>query len=320
MKLSKILFSSDLHGSDMVFSKLLNAAIANKVDAIVIGGDLSGKTITPIIDVGNGVFKTNYLGTVKVVNNVNAFNQIERDINNIGSYPIVLSIEQIEKLNSDENFKKSLFLKATIDKLRGWLNLAQLMLKPHNIRLIMICGNDDYYELDEVIEDSGFAENPERKIVIIADKFEFFGDSSSTITPFDCPRDISEDEIKQRILNRLKSISDFHNAIFVFHTPPFNSSLDNVIDVEFDGVEYRHKLVSGQPLIVPAGSRAIRDIIEKFQPLFSLHGHIHESPGEYSIGRTVCFNPGSDYSYGYLRSYLITFVEGRIVGRLLLKH
>ena len=42
----------------------------------------------------------------------------------------------------------------------------------------------------------------------------------------------------------------------------------------------------------PVGSRAVREAIEKTQPLLGLHGHVHESPGAQKLGRTLCVNPG----------------------------
>lgn len=69
-------------------------------------------------------------------------------------------------------------------------------------------------------------------------------------------------------------------AVFVFHAPPFNTKLDMV----YNGSH--------------VGSRAVREFIEKHQPLVTLHGHIHESPrvsGNYEemIGNTLSINPGS---------------------------
>jgi uncharacterized protein len=64
--------------------------------------------------------------------------------------------------------------------------------------------------------------------------------------------------------------------------------------------------------MVPVGSRAVRQAIEEYQPLLSLHGHIHESPGSVRIGRTVAVNPGSEYGEGVLRGALITVGGGRI--------
>jgi len=53
------------------------------------------------------------------------------------------------------------------------------------------------------------------------------------------------------------------------------------------------------------GSTACRSVIERYQPLLGFHGHLHESRGTFKLGRTVCINPGSEYSEGILRAALV---------------
>ena len=64
---------------------------------------------------------------------------------------------------------------------------------------------------------------------------------------------------------------------------------------------------------VHAGSTTVRKIIEKYQPLVGLHGHIHESPGFVKIGRTECLNPGSEYGEGVFKGYLVEVDGSRIL-------
>jgi Icc-related predicted phosphoesterase len=60
------------------------------------------------------------------------------------------------------------------------------------------------------------------------------------------------------------------------------------------------------------GSTAVRTVIEKYQPMLGIHGHIHESRGTVKIGRTLCINPGSEYGEGILRGALIDIDEKAI--------
>lgn len=59
------------------------------------------------------------------------------------------------------------------------------------------------------------------------------------------------------------------------------------------------------PEMIPVGSTAVRDAILRYQPLVSLHGHIHESKGVQRIGRTRAVNPGSEYAEGVLDGALV---------------
>jgi uncharacterized protein len=68
--------------------------------------------------------------------------------------------------------------------------------------------------------------------------------------------------------------------ILVAHQPP----VDTKCDIVYDGLSElgaRH-----------IGSVAIRKYIEEAQPLLALVGHIHESVGVDTIGKTVIVNPG----------------------------
>jgi Icc-related predicted phosphoesterase len=76
-------------------------------------------------------------------------------------------------------------------------------------------------------------------------------------------------------LERLASLSDPARTVYVFHSPPYATTLD--------------RLHGG---ITPIGSRAVRTFIDRRRPPLTLHGHVHESPGVERLGTTVCANPG----------------------------
>ena len=87
-------------------------------------------------------------------------------------------------------------------------------------------------------------------------------------------------------LKRIPIIDPAH-TVAVIHTPPFNTHCD----VLFDG---RH-----------IGSRAVRSWIEKNHLRLTLHGHIHESPKLSRsfcdrIGSTTVINPGCDHTRAHL--------------------
>ena len=95
----------------------------------------------------------------------------------------------------------------------------------------------------------------------------------------------------ERDLATLVHDGSVDRAIFVIHTPPYDTPLDRAA---LDGKQHEHV-----PLDVHIGSIAVRRFIEKRQPLLTLHGHVHESTrltGEWkvNIGRTVCMNGAHD--------------------------
>jgi Icc-related predicted phosphoesterase len=81
------------------------------------------------------------------------------------------------------------------------------------------------------------------------------------------------------------------HAVFLFHTPPYDTPLDRAA---LDGKTYEHVALD-----VHVGSIAVRRFIEDRQPLLTLHGHIHESARltglwKIRIGRTTCINGAHD--------------------------
>jgi Icc-related predicted phosphoesterase len=89
-------------------------------------------------------------------------------------------------------------------------------------------------------------------------------------------------------------------AIFNLHCPPYGSKLDDAPALD----EQLRPLYGGQA-VRPVGSTAVRDAILRYQPMLSLHGHIHESRGVARLGRTLALNPGSSYESGVLHGAIV---------------
>lgn len=104
-------------------------------------------------------------------------------------------------------------------------------------------------------------------------------------------------------------IEDMDRAIFNIHVPPYGTGLDAAPELE-DGL----RLKRGGTINTPVGSTAVRDAILEYQPLLSLHGHIHDSRGVQRMERTLAVNPGSAYSDWTLQGVVVD-LEGATVTR-----
>ena len=63
----RFLFSTDLHGSEVVWRKFLNSAKIFDLDALVISGDMTGKMIIPIFKQADGNFKATIFGEESIL-------------------------------------------------------------------------------------------------------------------------------------------------------------------------------------------------------------------------------------------------------------
>lgn len=104
-------------------------------------------------------------------------------------------------------------------------------------------------------------------------------------------REVLKHQTIQNDLQDLTQDANLSRAIFLFHTPPYETSLDRAA---LDG-----KKVNYVDLDVHVGSIAVRRFIESRQPLLTLHGHIHESAritGSWKerIGKTFAFSSAHD--------------------------
>jgi Icc-related predicted phosphoesterase len=135
------------------------------------------------------------------------------------------------------------------------------------------------------------------------------------MTPWMCARDIEEDELARKLDALAGLIQNPERTIAVLHVPPIGSGLDTCPDLDKN-----LKMITsgGQVVMKSAGSSAVKAFIEKVQPMLSLHGHIHESPGHVHIGRTLAINAGSEYAEAIMKAAIINLENGKVKGHLLI--
>ena len=98
------------------------------------------------------------------------------------------------------------------------------------------------------------------------------------------------------------------------HVPPYDCTLDECPKLDWSTDPPTPVVVAGVAQTASVGSTAMRKVIEKYQPLLCLTGHIHESRGLVKLGRTTVINPGSEYGEGILRGCIVTLEPGKVVG------
>jgi hypothetical protein len=105
----------------------------------------------------------------------------------------------------------------------------------------------------------------------------------------------------------VKKVKDIQNSIFVLHSPPYDSDIDEAPELDKNMTP-----IDGGQQLIHVGSTAVRDIIMEKQPLLGLHGHIHEARGASTLSRTLCINPGSEYSEGILDGVVVELEKNKV--------
>jgi len=304
-KITRLLYIADIHGSVPVFSKLLRGWKIFDVQNIILAGDLSGKAVIPVIQQPDGKYRCKVLGQTWVVDE-KELPMIERKINTLGFYPYYTDEDGAQDLLDPKKYDE-IYMRLVKERLRDWIKKIEETFKDTGVKFFVSAGNDDPDELREIIQQSSYVVDPEDRVVTV-DGHEMISLGWSNPTPWHTPRECSEEELREKIEKLVSMVSDMKGCIFNFHCPPKDTMIDTVAYVD------EKTLKMDMRKIVGAGSIAIREAIEKYQPMLGLHGHIHESRGVFRLGRTLLINPGSEYAEGILRGVIVVLEKERVKG------
>jgi Icc-related predicted phosphoesterase len=305
----RIFFCTDLHGSEICFRKFLHAGDVYGADVVIMGGDCTGKMIIPVVGSDAGGWRCDWAGRTVEPATDEELGELEKQIKNNGLYPVRMTEAELASIADDPAARHALFERVMLETLSGWTELAQERLHDSGLEVIFTPGNDDEWSVDTVLAASDFIEAAEGKVVRIAGGHEMLSLGWANPTPWDTPRECSEEDLAEKIRVLAEQIEDMDRAIFNIHVPPHGTGLDSAPEIE-DG----NRVKRGGTIQASVGSTAVRDAILSYQPLLSLHGHIHESRGMQKLGRTTCINPGSAYSDWTLQGVIVD-VEGSKVKR-----
>ena len=309
-KNTRIFFTTDVHGSTVVFKKFINSAKFYEAQVIVLGGDMVGKMIVPLVEQANHNYRANYLGKVYDVKAGKDLDELEQTLENSGLYPLRVSPEEVKAFETDKSLVEKQFGKLASQRVANWLQIADERLRGTGIKCFVQPGNDDPYVIDEVFKQSDFVKNVDETVVMVDEDHEMVSVGAANQTPWHCPRDLPEEELTRRIEAVIGQLKNPANAIFNLHVPPYDTNLDVAPEID-ENLTPKLSLAGGFKMI-SVGSKAVRAVIEKYQPLVGLHGHIHESRSAQKIGRTTCINPGSEYGEGVLRGVIVDLSKQKL--------
>lgn len=296
----KLFFATDVHGSEICWKKFINAGKFYETDVIILGGDMTGKAIVPIIAQGNDKYKVTLLEQETILEGREQVEHMAQTIQNRGYYPYVTDPDEVAEISSISGRSDDLFLEQVLKTMQRWMDYADEKLAKSGIRCYVCPGNDDIFEIDEAIRASKHIQLAEGRVIELDGGHELVSSGWSNPTPWDTHREEPDEALLQRIESIIAEVKDVSKSVFNLHPPPYGSGLDEAPELTDD----LRPAYAGRSL-VPVGSQAVLRVIEKYHPMLTLHGHIHEGKGTRKYKRTLSINPGSMYEQGILHGAVV---------------
>lgn len=310
----RLFFATDVHGSDTCWRKFLRCGDYYESSLLILGGDVTGKAIVPIVDEGQDRYRTIVRGQTENLEGQTELARVRAAISSSGLYPVVVTPDELEELRADAQQLQALYTREVLRRLEEWVSLADERLAKTNVRCFMCPGNDDDFAVDEILSSSSRIEVAEGRVIDIGDGYQMLSTGWANVTPWATHREESEEKLALRIQSMIDdATADPERLVFNFHCPPHGTSLDEAPAVTED-----LKIVDGGRVMTHVGSTAVREAIRTAEPALTLHGHIHESRASVRLGRTVVINPGSSYEQGVLQGAVVELDGKRPLKRHLL--
>jgi Icc-related predicted phosphoesterase len=302
----RVYFATDIHGSEVCWRKFLNAGRFYNADVLILGGDVTGKAVVPVVAAAGGGFRVRQFSGDRVLSADEVLASEDR-IRDMGFYPYRTTEDELDEVWDNPEAVQEIFLSLMRSTLARWLDLAAERLAGTGIRLYAMEGNDDPPELFAMLRDSSVLTQTEDQLVDLGEGITMVSYGYSNPTPWHTPRELDDDELERRIDKLADQVTRPERAIFNLHVPPARTAIDKA--PALDG-SLKPIVKGGTVVMQSVGSEGVRRLLAKHQPMLGLHGHIHESRGAVRLGPTLAVNPGSEYGDGMLCGALLE-IDGK---------
>ena len=252
--MTKLFFATDIHGSDICWSKFLNAGKFYGADVLILGGDMTGKAVVPFIHQGGKNYRVTLLEQAFEITNDDELQDMSRRVRSRGYYPYLTDPDEIAELEKNPHRVHQIFVEQVLKVVQQWMELADRKLDGTGMKVYCSPGNDDMDEVDEVIRASRSVLLVEGQVTRLDDGHEMIASGWSNRTPWNTHREEDEDQLKIRYEAMICQLKDPRNAVFNIHVPPYNSKLDDAPELDKD----LRPVLAGQSL-QPVGSTALRE-------------------------------------------------------------
>src|SRR5439155_554403 len=205
----------------------------------------------------------------RTLDGAEAVRAFTRSVEDVGFYWELMSRDEYVALQGDAPAVEGLFVRLARERLAVWIGFAEERLAGSGVRCYMTGGNDDSPEVLTVLDEAA-KENVvpcEHRVVDLDGRHTMITVGYSTPTPWGTPREASEEDLARFIETSATKVPDPGRSVFNLHVPPLDSGLDRCLKLDATSDPPSPVKDAGRPVYYGAGSRAVREAIQHYQPV-----------------------------------------------------
>ncbi len=187
-----VFFATDVHGSEVCWRKFINSGKHYEADVLILGGDMTGKAIVPIVNYGSGRYRFlmqdqrhDFEGAEELARN-------QRLIRDHGYYPVVTTDDEVQEFAQNPRSSTRCSRTRCASTIEEWVAWADERLSGTNIQCIVCPGNDDKFDIDEILATSKRIMVGEGNVIDLPEKYQLVSSGWTNLTPWDTPREEEE--------------------------------------------------------------------------------------------------------------------------------
>ena len=165
--------------------------------------------IIPIVDQSNGTYAATFLGVVRTMKTNEEREELERNIRFNGYYPYRTTQEEVAKLQADKKLVDTLFSEMMKEGIKRWVGIAENRLKGTKTKCYISPGNDDRFDIDDILKSSPSILYPEDEVLWVDDKHEMITSAWTNVSPWNSPRNFRRETGRDFRTNDIKSYAEW---------------------------------------------------------------------------------------------------------------
>ena len=138
--MTRIFFATDVHGSEICWKKFINAGKFYEATILILGGDMTGKAIIPIIAQGDDKYKVTLLDQETILDGKAELDKMAATIQDRGYYPYVTDPDEVAEISATPGRSDAIFLDKVLSTIDRWMEYADARLEGSGMTLLRLPG------------------------------------------------------------------------------------------------------------------------------------------------------------------------------------